>query len=147
MRPVGTSVTRGPPSPVPRPGLPWILVGAFLVIALLLSPIWLMGLCVFCLGSRSEAVLTSKATESCASGFLATGGPGAGFRRVGEGDGEEAASGETGGLFLACCAAISFGENLRFGGIGVTDFGSLAGSGVVGGVLSLGCGSGMLSSF
>ena len=58
-----------------------------------------------------------KATVSGCVVSLVTGGLGAGFLVFGE----DAARGETGGLFLAFRAA-SLGECLRFGGIGVPDF-------------------------
>lgn len=77
--------------------------------------------------ARVEAVCAgvsvSKATVCGCMGSLATGGLGAGFLvlRLGEDDGGDAASGDTGGLPLAFKAA-SLGECLRFGGIGVPDF-------------------------
>lgn len=77
--------------------------------------------------ARVEAVCAgvsvSKATACGSTGSLVTGGLGAGFlvSRAGEDDGEDAASGDTGGLPLAFRAA-SLGECLRFGGIGVPDF-------------------------
>lgn len=62
-----------------------------------------------------------------------TGGAGACFLVSKEGeDGEDVANGDTGGLLLAWRAA-SFGECLRFGGIGVPDFCGLVRSGVTGG--------------
>lgn len=65
----------------------------------------------------------SKAAVCGCVGSWVTGGLGAGFLlvTVGEGEGEDAASGDTGGLPLAFRAA-SLGECLRFGGIGVPDF-------------------------
>lgn len=71
-------------------------------------------------------------------GSLATGGLGARF--LDSKEGEDAASGDTGGLPLACRAA-SFGECLRFGGIGVPGFCGLVLSGVTGGGLVLSCSS------
>ncbi len=67
-------------------------------------------------------VSVSKATLCGCMGTCVTGGLGAGFlvSKVGE-DEEVAASGETGGLPLAFRAA-SFGECLRFGGMGAPDF-------------------------
>lgn len=64
-----------------------------------------------------------KAAVSGCVGSLVTGGLGACFLvvTVGEGTGEDAASGDTGGLPLAFKAA-SLGECLRLGGIGVPDF-------------------------
>lgn len=78
--------------------------------------------------AKAEAVCAgasaSKATASprCV-GTLATGGLGARFlvSKLGEDTGDDAASGDTGGLPLAFRAA-SLGECLRFGGIGVPDF-------------------------
>lgn len=68
-------------------------------------------------------VSVSKATASSCTGGFVTGGLGAVFlmSRVRGDEGEDAASGDTGGLPLAFKAA-SLGECLRFGGIGVPDF-------------------------
>lgn len=69
--------------------------------------------------ARAEAVC---AGVSVCVDSLVTGGLGASFLvpTGGENDGEDVASGETGGLPLA--RAASLGECLRFGGIGVPDF-------------------------
>lgn len=69
------------------------------------------------------SVSASKATESGLMDSLVTGGLGASLlvSREGENEGEDAASGDTGGLPLTFKAA-SLGECLRFGGIGVPDF-------------------------
>lgn len=102
-------------------------MGAFLVVGMLLSAVWSVGLLaskavkllsvgsgallcksVFCFGAAVagvEAVCAvvgvSKSTVSVCSGCCATGGLGADFFVAGEAEGEEAASGDTGGLFLA----------------------------------------------
>lgn len=118
----------------------WVTVGeqdaAFVAVALLLSTAGLLavvrlrslGAGAFvsesgAAGADCAGVSMSKPTESgCAGGFV-TGGLGAVFLRFGVrgDDGEDAASGETGGLLLAFRAA-SLGECLRFGGIGVPAF-------------------------
>lgn len=71
-----------------------------------------------------------------------TGGLGACFlvSKEGEDTEEDAASGDTGGLLLVCRMA-SFGECLRFGGIGVPGFCGLVLSGVTGGGVFFSCSS------
>lgn len=90
-------------------------------------------------------VSESKATAGGCMGGLVTGGLGAGFLvwKEGEGDGEDTARGDTGGLTLAFSAA-SLGECLRFGGIGVSDFGALVRSGVQGGEVFFSFSSGVI---
>lgn len=110
----------------------------------------------FDLGSGLEGTVFVRDGAFCAGGSVSTvfgfmgslfiGGRGAGF--LGSNDGEEeaedVASGDTGGLPLAFRAA-SFGECLRFGGIGVSDFGARVPSGVLGGgVTFLSCSSAVL---
>lgn len=87
-------------------------------------------------------VSVSKTTGAGLTGSLVTGGLGACFllSKEGEDAEEDAASGDTGGLLLACRAA-SFGECLRFGGIGVPDFCGLVLSGVTGGGVFFSCSS------
>lgn len=126
------------------------LVAASLAVGMLLSTVWSVGLLLSkavrlrplesgpavsesrsgfggAVVAREEAVFAgvsvSKATVLGCVGTLVTGGLGAGFLvlRAGEDDGEDAASGDTGGLPLAFRAA-SLGECRRFGGIGVPDF-------------------------
>lgn len=79
-------------------------------------------------------VSESETTRAGLTGSLLTGGLGARFlvSKEGEDAEEAAANGDTGGLLLACRAA-SFGECLRFGGIGVPDFCGLVLSGVTAG--------------
>lgn len=73
--------------------------------------------------ARVEAVFAGVSVSKATVEGLETGGLGAGFlmSRAGENTGEDAASGDTGGLPLAFKAA-SLGECLRFGGIGVPAF-------------------------
>lgn len=144
----GTSATRGAGSSAPwAVGALWITegelvaVGALFLAVGLLSTVWSVGLLVLkavrLLGpgsdlggavvARVEAVCAgvseSKATVFGCVGRCVTGGLGAGFfvSGVGEEEGDEVASGDTGGLALAFRAA-SLGECLRFGGIGVPAF-------------------------
>lgn len=95
--------------------------------------------------SVCTGVSVSEATVCGCRGSCLTGGFGAGFLMLteGEGTGEDAARGDTGGLALAFIAA-SLGEFLRFGGIGVPDFAALAQSGLEGGVVIFSSSSGAL---
>lgn len=110
----------------------------------------------FDLGSGLEGTVFVRGGAFCAGrsvstvfGFMGSwfiGGRGAGFlgSKDGEEEAEDVASGDTGGLLLAFRAA-SFGECLRFGGIGVSDLGALVPSGVLGGGMTfLSCSSAML---
>lgn len=166
---VGTSATRGA-----DPTASWTLgavwrcdeerAAASLAVGLLSPSFRLPGLrsltseaAGFDWGSGLEGTVFVRGGAFCAGGSVSTvfgfmgslfiGGRGAGFfgSKDGEEEAEDVASGDTGGLPLAAFRAASFGECLRFGGIGVSDFRALVPSGVLGGgVTFLSCSSAVL---
>lgn len=84
-----------------------------------------------------------KGTASGCVTSLVTGGPGARFLVSGVGgEDDDAARGETGGLFFFAFRAASLGECLRLGGIGAPGFWGRGDSGVQGGVFTFSSSSG-----